>query len=244
MSRYHWTAILAPKRWARVLVGTECNQRRDQLLTSESTELHLRNDQHICMGSAVCRRCDHRPSSNTRSRYQLLPLIRASAVARVSYLPGSEFVVFVAQCFHNPANNVVVRMHLQVSQQDSSLGIHTNAERTVALSLVAFVGATVAPLARAPSFQSSKAVWVTFVDLSGWNNEGIVFLIGLLTPGYMYAGIDGVIHLAEEATNAREAIPKALLSTWSIGFVTSFIAAIACMYSAQDFDAIATTPTG
>lgn len=165
-------------------------------------------------------------------------------MARVSYLPGSEFVVFVAQCRHNSTNDVAVRMHLQVFQHDSQLEHHANAERTVALSLVAFVGATITSLARAPSFQSSKAVWVTFVDLSGWNNKGIVFLIGLLTPGYMYAGIDGAIHLAEEATNAREAVPKALLSTWSIGFVTSFIAATACMYSAQDFDAIATTPTG
>ena len=71
-----------------------------------------------------------------------------------------------------------------------------------------------------------------------------MFLIGLLTPGYMYAGIDGAIHLAEEAINAREAVPRALWSTWIIGFVTSFIIAVVCMYSAQDFNAIATTPTG
>ncbi|USP81288.1 amino acid transporter [Curvularia clavata] len=91
---------------------------------------------------------------------------------------------------------------------------------------------------------SSKAVWVTFVDLSGWNNTGVVFLIGLLTPGYMYAGIDGAVHLAEEATNAREAVPRALLSTWIVGFVTSFVVAVACMYSAQDFTAVATSRTG
>lgn len=115
---------------------------------------------------------------------------------------------------------------------------------TVALSVIAFLTATITSLARAPHFQSSKAVWVTFVDLSGWNNKGVVFLIGLLTPGYMYAGIDGAIHLAEEAVNAREAVPKALLSTWAVGFVTSFIAAVACMYSAQDFNAVATTKTG
>jgi len=114
----------------------------------------------------------------------------------------------------------------------------------VGLSLVTFVAVTITSLARAPHFQSSKTVWITFVDLSGWNNTGVVFFIGLLTPGYMYAGIDGAIHLAEEATNAREAVPKALLSTWIIGFVTSFIVAVACMYSAQDFDMIAKTPTG
>ena len=114
----------------------------------------------------------------------------------------------------------------------------------VGLSLIAFVAATTTSLVRAPRFQSSKAVWMTFVDLSGWNNQGVVFLVGLITPGYMYAGIDGAVHLAEEATNAREAVPRALLSTWLCGFVTSSTIAVACMYSAQDFTAIATTNTG
>ncbi|EMD68569.1 hypothetical protein COCSADRAFT_178367 [Bipolaris sorokiniana ND90Pr] len=113
-----------------------------------------------------------------------------------------------------------------------------------ALSLAAFIAATVTSLARAPHFQSSKAVWVTFVDLSGWDNKGLVFFIGLLTPGYMYAGIDGAIHLAEEARNARTAVPKALVSIWGIGFLTSFIVAVASMYAVQDFTAVATTKSG
>lgn len=114
----------------------------------------------------------------------------------------------------------------------------------VALSLAAFLSVTTICLVRAPTYQSSQSVWVDFVDASGWNGNGVVFLIGLLTPGYMYAGIDGAIHLAEEATSASEAVPRALLSTWSIGFITSFIVAIAAMYSAQDFTLISNTPTG
>lgn len=97
---------------------------------------------------------------------------------------------------------------------------------------------------RAPAYQSTETVWVTFVEGSGWTNRGVIFLIGLLTPGYMYGGLDGAIHLAEEATNAREAVPMALLSTWSIGFITSFAVALAAMYSAQDFASIAASPTG
>lgn len=60
----------------------------------------------------------------------------------------------------------------------------------------------------------------------------------------MYGGLDGAIHLAEEAANAREAVPRALLSTWSLGFLTSFVISVAAMYSAQDFTTIASTPTG
>lgn len=66
----------------------------------------------------------------------------------------------------------------------------------------------------------------------------------MLSPGYMYAGLDGAIHLAEESKNASVAVPRALMSTWIIGFLTSIIVSIAVMYSAQDFEAIATTPTG
>jgi amino acid transporter len=80
--------------------------------------------------------------------------------------------------------------------------------------------------------------------MSGWEEEGVVFLIGTLTPGYMYAGIDGAIHLAEEAANATEAVPRALLCTWLIGFVTSFIIAVTAMYTTQDFSAVASTVTG
>ncbi|KAH5014016.1 hypothetical protein HBI63_207100 [Parastagonospora nodorum] len=113
-----------------------------------------------------------------------------------------------------------------------------------ALSLVAFLSATVTCWARAPTHQSHKSVWTDFVNMSGWEEEGVVFLIGTLTPGYMYAGIDGAIHLAEEAANATEAVPRALLCTWLIGFVTSFIIAVTAMYTTQDFSAVASTVTG
>jgi len=114
----------------------------------------------------------------------------------------------------------------------------------VGLSMVAFVVVTITCVTRAPHYQPSESVWVTFTNRSGWRNDGIVFLTGLLSPGYMYAGLDGAIHLAEESKNATVAIPRALFSTWIIGFVTSFAVSVATMYSAQDFEAIATTPTG
>ncbi|CAD0109577.1 unnamed protein product [Aureobasidium uvarum] len=123
------------------------------------------------------------------------------------------------------------------------LGSNNLGSRIVALSLIAFLAATIISLVRAPTYQSAESVWVTFVDGSGWGNRGVVFFIGILTPGYMYGGLDGAIHLAEEATNAREAVPLALLSTWSLGFVTSFIVAVTAMYSAQDFTTTASRLT-
>jgi choline transport protein len=56
----------------------------------------------------------------------------------------------------------------------------------------------------------------------GWSSDGIVFLTGLVNANYIYSGIDGAIHLAEECKNAAVAVPRALISTTIIGFLTSF----------------------
>lgn len=112
------------------------------------------------------------------------------------------------------------------------------------MSVATFFVVTITCLTRAPGFQSHESVWITFTNQSGWSNDPVVFLMGTLSPGYMYAGLDGAIHLAEESKNASVAVPRALMSTWIVGFLTSFVVSIAAMYSAQDITAIATTPTG
>ena len=71
-----------------------------------------------------------------------------------------------------------------------------------------------------------------------------MFLVGLVNANYIYSGIDGAIHLAEECKNAAKVVPKALMSTIIIGFVTSFAFVVAMLYCMQDFDAVLSTPTG
>lgn len=93
------------------------------------------------------------------------------------------------------------------------------------------------------NFQPSEAVWDTFINQSGWV-DGVAFLTGLVNPNYMYAGIDGAIHLAEECKNAAVAVPRALMSTIIIGFITAFCFTITMLYCTHDFDAVVTTPTG
>lgn len=60
----------------------------------------------------------------------------------------------------------------------------------------------------------------------------------------MYAGIDGALHLAEECKNASTVVPRALMSTLTIGFVTSFSFMVAMMYCITDLNAVVSTPTG
>lgn len=60
----------------------------------------------------------------------------------------------------------------------------------------------------------------------------------------MYAGIDGALHLAEECQNASKVVPRALMSTLLIGFVTSFAFMIAMLYCTNDLDAVVSSTTG
>lgn len=110
------------------------------------------------------------------------------------------------------------------------------------ISLLGFFVIFVTCLARSSPKQSSDLVWNTFENSTGWSSNGIVFLTGLINPNYIYAGLDGAVHLAEECKNAATAIPKALMSTVSIGFVTGFAFAVAMTYSYTDLDAVLASP--
>ncbi|KAE8337813.1 hypothetical protein BDV24DRAFT_154083 [Aspergillus arachidicola] len=91
---------------------------------------------------------------------------------------------------------------------------------------------------------ASSSVWATFLNGSGWNSGGVAFLTGLVSPHYMYAGIDGALHLAEECRNATTAVPRALMSTLIIGFVTSFAFMITMLYCTSDLDTVVASSTG
>jgi choline transport protein len=123
--------------------------------------------------------------------------------------------------------------------------IHTQTntnDNIVFISLIAFFVITISCLARSYPKQDSQYVWKTFVNTSGWSSDGIVFLTGLVNPNFIYSGLDGAIHLAEECTNAAVAIPWALVSTVVVGFVTAFSFAVSMTYSYHDFDAVLASP--
>jgi choline transport protein len=112
------------------------------------------------------------------------------------------------------------------------------------VSILSFFIIVVTCLGRtAPHYRRTDSVWTTFINESGWSNE-IAFLTGLVSPNYMYAGIDGAVHLAEECKNPGIVVPRALMSTVSIGFVTSFVFAVIMMYCTSDLEAVVTTATG
>lgn len=112
----------------------------------------------------------------------------------------------------------------------------------VYISLIAFFVITVTCLARSETKQDRAFVWTAFINQSGWSSRGIVFLTGLLNPNFIYSGLDGAIHLAEECTHSASTIPRALISTVVIGFVSSFAFSVSMLYSFTDIEPVLASP--
>ncbi|PKX99343.1 putative choline transport protein [Aspergillus novofumigatus IBT 16806] len=112
------------------------------------------------------------------------------------------------------------------------------------LSLGTFLAITIACPARSHTEIDSFAIWTQFTNGSGGWPNGISFLTGLSTPQFMLSGLDATLHLAEECLEPERIVPKAVLVTVVIGFLTAFPFSIATIYSYRDVESSLSSPTG
>ncbi|KAL4741256.1 amino acid/polyamine transporter I [Aspergillus similis] len=111
------------------------------------------------------------------------------------------------------------------------------------LSISTFIAITIACPARSEVHVDSKEIWAIMTNGSGWP-DGISFLTGLSTPQFMLSGLDATLHLAEECLEPERVVPKAVLATVIVGFLTAFPFAIAVSYSYRDVAESLSTKTG
>jgi choline transport protein len=105
------------------------------------------------------------------------------------------------------------------------------------LSLGAFVVIIITVPATAPTHQSAKFVFANFINSTGWSNNGIAFIVGLINTNWAFACLDAATHLAEEIPRPERAIPFAILGTVAIGFVTSWTYSVVIFFSTNgDFE--------
>lgn len=93
-------------------------------------------------------------------------------------------------------------------------------------------------------YRDAKFVFATFDNNTGWKSSGIGFIVGLINPSWAFSCLDSACHLAEETEKPRTDIPKALLSTVAIGFLTAFTYSIAVFFCVQDLDEILNSASG
>lgn len=74
------------------------------------------------------------------------------------------------------------------------------------LTVAGFFGWAGALLGRAPK-QSSKFVWATFINNSGYGSYGWVFIMGFYNSLYGLYGTDAMLHMVEEMRDAAKDAP-------------------------------------
>lgn len=113
------------------------------------------------------------------------------------------------------------------------------------VSLLSFVVITITVLAKSSgNYQSAHFVFVEFSNGTGWSSSGIAFIVGLINPNWSFSCLDAATHLAEETLSPQTDIPKAIIGTVIIGFVTSFSYAISMFFCISNLDDILNSNTG
>jgi choline transport protein len=120
--------------------------------------------------------------------------------------------------------------------------------------------------AKAPSHRDAEFVFRTWINETGWKNNAICFITGLVNPLYSLGGLDGISHVTvfslltpapmvhlwmstdalhqEEIPNPSRNAPLAIACTLGIAFVTGLSYLLSLMFSVQDYSALSSTPTG
>src|SRR3954449_5454880 len=89
---------------------------------------------------------------------------------------------------------------------------------TLWFSLTSFLVILVTVPATAPTHQPAKFVFANFVNNTGWKQNGIAFIVGLINTNWAFACLDCATHMAEEVARPEKMIPIAIMGTVAIGF--------------------------
>ncbi|RMJ06789.1 hypothetical protein BHE90_015285 [Fusarium euwallaceae] len=111
-------------------------------------------------------------------------------------------------------------------------------------TLISFAVILIAVPASAETHQDPKFVFATFINNTGWAQDGIAVIVGLINVNWGFSCLDTAIHLAEEVHSPEKMVPIAIMGTVTIGFITSFGFIISMLFSLTNFELVSTTVTG
>ncbi|RPB05132.1 amino acid transporter [Choiromyces venosus 120613-1] len=91
---------------------------------------------------------------------------------------------------------------------------------------------------------SDTFVWKKYTDRTGWNNDGLCFILGLINAAFAVGTPDCQSHVAEEIPEPEKNVPKGIMIQIGTSFITTFAYLIALFYSINDIDLVFDTTTG
>ena len=99
-------------------------------------------------------------------------------------------------------------------------------------------------LSMAP-ISSNEFVWKKFVTgVSGWENPGISFSLGMLSATFPLVAFDGVLHMSEETKTAPRTVPRAMVLGVGPNAILTFGFLLTVLYTLGDLESVSTSPTG
>ncbi|KAJ5211391.1 Amino acid/polyamine transporter I [Penicillium cf. griseofulvum] len=119
---------------------------------------------------------------------------------------------------------------------------HTNTTAGV-LHVAGFL-AIVVVLGAMSEKHSASYVFVEFSNTSGWGNDGVSWLVGLLSTVYPFLGYDAACHLSEEMPRPSRNVPLAMIGSVIINGVIGLVYAIVLLFSLGDLESLLQSQTG
>ncbi|CAI7659445.1 unnamed protein product [Penicillium glandicola] len=119
---------------------------------------------------------------------------------------------------------------------------HTNTTAGV-LHVIGFV-IIVAVLGAMSEKHSASYVFAEFSNTSGWDNDGVSWLVGLLSTVYPFLGYDAACHLSEEMPKPSRNVPLAMIGSVVINGVIGLVYAIVLLFSLGDLESLLQSTTG
>ncbi|KAL3291550.1 amino acid transporter [Colletotrichum asianum] len=110
------------------------------------------------------------------------------------------------------------------------------------LHLALFV-AFIAVLVASGQRSSNAYVFKTLTsDVSGWNNSGVSWGLGLLTVTFSVTGFDSVIHMSDEVKKAQTRVPRSVILACTVNSVMLVAFVIVLLFYIGPVDTLSTAP--
>lgn len=91
---------------------------------------------------------------------------------------------------------------------------------------------------------NASFVFVEFTNTSGWPNDGVSWLVGILSTVYPFLGYDAACHLPEEMPRPSHNVPLAMIGSVVVNGILGLGFAIMLLFSLGDLNDLLTSPIG
>ncbi|KAF2133080.1 amino acid transporter [Dothidotthia symphoricarpi CBS 119687] len=81
-------------------------------------------------------------------------------------------------------------------------------------------------------------IFTTFVNMGGWDTQGLSFCIGIMGSVFAFVGGDGAVHLSEEIQNAQIVVPRSIMTGIAINGSLGFAMVLTVLFRMGDMDAV------